>query len=39
VLLAQRPTVFEVIGMVLVCAAIVLSGQQRAAGPDRPLPG
>jgi inner membrane transporter RhtA len=38
VFLAQLPSVLEIAGMVLVCAAIVLSGQ-RSAGPDNPLPG
>lgn len=41
VLLGQIPTVLEVAGMTLVCAAIVLSSQ-RPAGPDEPenpLPG
>jgi len=37
VLLGQVPTAGEVIGMVLVCAGIVLSAQ-RAVGPDNPLP-
>jgi len=36
--LAQFPTLIEVGGMVLVCAAIVLSAQP-LAGPDSPLPG
>jgi inner membrane transporter RhtA len=38
VFLAQLPSPLEVAGMVLVCAAIVLSGQ-RPVGPDNPLPG
>jgi inner membrane transporter RhtA len=38
VFLAQLPSPLEVAGMVLVCAAIVLSGQ-RSVGPDSPLPG
>ena len=38
VFLAQLPSPLEVAGMVLVCAAIVLSGQ-RPVGPDSPLPG
>jgi inner membrane transporter RhtA len=38
VFLSQLPSPLEVAGMVLVCAAIVLSGQ-RSAGPDSPLPG
>lgn len=41
VLLGQIPTVLELAGIALVCAAIVLSGQ-RPAGPDEPenpLPG
>jgi inner membrane transporter RhtA len=37
VFLAQVPSPLEVAGMVLVCAAIVLSGQ-RSVGPDSPLP-
>lgn len=37
-LLAQFPTLIEVGGMVLVCAAIALSAQP-PAGPDSPLPG
>ena len=38
VFLAQSPSPLEVAGMVLVCAAIVLSGQ-RPVEPDSPLPG
>jgi inner membrane transporter RhtA len=38
VFLAQLPSPLEVAGMVLVCAAIVLSGQ-RSVGPDSPMPG
>ena len=41
VLLGQIPTVLDLVGMGLVCVAIVLSGQ-RPAGPDEPenpLPG
>jgi len=38
VFLAQLPSPLEVAGMVLVCAAIVLSGQ-RPVRPDSPLPG
>jgi len=38
VFLAQLPSPLEVAGMVLVCAAIVLSAQ-RSVGPDSPLPG
>jgi len=38
VFLAQLPSPLEVAGMVLVCAAIVMSGQ-RPVEPDSPLPG
>lgn len=38
VLLAQRPSLLDGLGMVLVCAAIVASAQ-RPVGPDNPLPG
>ncbi len=36
VLLSQRPTALEIVGMVLVCAAIVLSG--RRSLPEHPSP-
>ncbi len=44
VLLSQRPSWAEVVGMVLVCAAIVLSGAGRPSerdesAPENPLPG
>ncbi len=43
VLLSQRPSVVDVVGMVLVCAAIVLSGRRSVpdggTGPEGALPG
>jgi inner membrane transporter RhtA len=43
VLLSQRPSLLEVLGMVLVCAAIVLSGRRSVpsaqTGPEAALPG
>ncbi len=43
VLLSQRPSLLEVVGMVLVCAAIVLSGRRSVppdgTGPEAALPG
>lgn len=39
--LAQIPNVLEIVGMALICAAIVLSGRRPgpAPSPDSPLPG
>ena len=37
VLLAQLPTVVEVLGMGLICGAIVLSAQRRPAVPAPPV--
>ena len=42
IFLAQLPTLVELTGTVLVCAAIVLSGRHPGpveTGPDNPLPG
>jgi len=37
VLLSQLPTIVEVLGMGLICGAIVLSAQRRPAGPAPPV--